>query len=184
MGGALLFGLPTFGGVLRSGRGPPRSTSSAVFAHNALTLIVAHDDAPDLVTFEDLPRAQRLVIGTSQAPVGRYAREMLGRAATELGPKFETDVLARVVSHESNTRLVRAKIALGAADAAIVYVTDALGFEAARAIAIPPKVNVRATYEMGVIIDTDKGETARRWISFVRSDVGRSVLSAHGFGLP
>ena len=56
-------------------------------------------------------------IGSASAPIGRHAEEALAR----LGLKD-----LNVVSREPNVRLVRAKVELGAADAAIIYATDAL----------------------------------------------------------
>ena len=90
-------------------------------------------------------------------------------------------MLARVVSEESNVRLVRAKVELGEADAAIVYRTDAVSSKRVRVIAIPAEVNVRAAYPMGVVANTRRPEQARQWISFVLSPQGKAILARHGF---
>ena len=165
-------------------RAQGRMGSSTVIAYNTLTLITPHEAAPHLATFADLPRARRLVVGTPQTPVGRYAREMLQKADQHMGPGFAQKVASRVVSHETNTRLVRAKVALGEADAAIVYATDVLGFDGVRAVSIPPTINIRAAYEMGVVTDTAQKDLATRWMTFVAGPTGRSTLSFHGFAQP
>ena len=53
-------------------------------------------------------------------------------------------MLERLVSQEANVRLVRAKIELGEADAAIVYRSDA--DEAVRVVEVPRNLNVKASY--------------------------------------
>lgn len=156
----------------------------SVFAHNTLVVIVPRDRDPSLTTFADLPRAQRIVMGTEDAPVGRYARQVMHKAEERLGADFARRVRSQVVSHESNTRQVRAKVALGEADAALVYASDAHGFPAVRTIAIPSPLNVSATYQMGIITGTERAESARAWVDFVTSAPGRTVLSKHGFVLP
>ena len=79
--------------------------------------------------FEDLPEAERLILGTESVPVGRYARAVIRSAGDMLGVDFAERVRSAVVSEEANTRLVRAKVELGVADAAIIYRTDAIASE-------------------------------------------------------
>jgi len=149
---------------------------------NALVLIVPRDNPSGLTGFEDLTSSQRLVIGTEHAPVGRYSRELLRRANDTLGPAFAEQVLERVVSEEKNVRLVRAKVELGEADAAIVYRSDALGRPSLQTLEIPAAINVEARYSMGLVMDSQNATMAREWIGFVASDQGKSILAEHGFG--
>ena len=152
----------------------------AEFAGNELVVIVPPDNPAGIESFDDLPHARRLVVGTGNVPVGAYTREALRRAAARNGPGFETAVLARVVSEESNVRLVRAKVELGVADAAIVYRTDAAPGRV-RAIPMPHWANVRAGYLMGTVTGSANAEGAEQWIGFVASPAGREILSRRGF---
>ena len=96
-----------------------------VLAENELVVIVPPGNPAGIESFAELANAERVVIGTSNVPVGVYAREALRRAETAGGlAGFEAAVMGRVVSEESNVRLVRAKVELGEADAAIVYRTE------------------------------------------------------------
>ena len=147
---------------------------SAVLAHNELVVIVPRDD-PAIRSFSDLPRASRVVIGDESVPVGRYARALLARTA------FEREVLARVVSEESNVRLVRTKVELGEADAAIVYRTDAIASDRVRIVEIPGALNVRAGYHAGVVAASPRQALAREWIAHARGEEGQRALAAHGF---
>jgi molybdate transport system substrate-binding protein len=154
---------------------------SQIFVRNELVLIVPADEPSAIETFMDLPRATRLVIGTPNAPVGSYTRTMLQRAGGRFGAEFETAVLARVVSQESNVRLVRAKVELGEADAAIVFRTDAHLCDRVRVIAIPNELNVRADYPIGVVEASQRSELGLRWIAYLGSQEGRRILSSCGF---
>ena len=152
----------------------------AEFAGNELLVIVPPDNPAGIESFDDLPRARQLVIGTEHVPVGAYTREALRRAAARNGPEFETAVLDRVVSVESNARLVRAKVELGVADAAIVYLTDDAPGRV-RSIPVPRWANVRAGYLMGAVAGSVNPEGAEQWIGFVASPAGREMLSRRGF---
>lgn len=152
-----------------------------LLAYNGLVLIVPKDNPSGIRTFEDLPRARRLVVGARGVPIGEYTEELLRRAETALGSDFVSSVRKRVVSKEGNVRLVRAKVELGEADAAIVYRTDVSA--RVQAIDIPDSLNVRARYELAPVLPI-RTEAANRWMTFVTSRAGREILKQHGFATP
>ena len=158
-----------------------RVEESRVFASNELALIVPKDNPAKIDTFADLPRAARLVIGTQNVPVGEYTRVALRQVADEFGNDFDSVVLGRVVSQESSVRLVRAKVELGEADAAIVYRTDSISSESVRSVPIPSGCNVRIDYTIGLLRRTSNRSQALKWLSFVSSDRGHDILASHGF---
>ena len=156
-------------------------TGQRVLAENELVVIVPRGNPSRIDAFADLVRAERIVIGTPYVPVGAYAREALRRAGAEHGrPGFEAEVLGRVVSEESSVRLVRAKVELGEADAAIVYRTDAAPGRV-RTVRVPSRANVRARYLIGVVAGAENVAGAERWAGFAASPEGRRILSRHGF---
>ena len=152
-----------------------------LLAYNELVLIVPKDNPSGIRTFDDLPRARRLVIGAPGVPIGEYTEELLRRSEPVLGSDFVSSVRSRVVSKESNVRLVRAKVELGEADAAIVYRTDLSA--QVEAIPIPDSVNVRARYELAPVLPV-RNDATGRWMKFVRSPEGREILNQHGFATP
>jgi molybdate transport system substrate-binding protein len=154
---------------------------AVLFARNHLVVVVPRD-ATAVNTLQDLPRAQRIVIGGPEVPVGRYTREMLARA-TAKWPSFEKEVMARVVSQELNVRQVLAKVALGEADAGIVYRTDAaMSADSIGVIAVPQDIDVVAEYPIAALARAP--EVAQAWIDHVRSPAGRQVLARFGFEPP
>lgn len=156
---------------------------SKPFATNELVVITPTGEPTPVATFADLPHARRLVIGNEHVPIGIYTRQLLQRAGARLGEGFSDRVYARVASEEGNVRLVRAKIELGEADAAIVYHTDAVASERVRLVPVPEAIGVSASYLLGPVDRSRSPEAAEQLIAFVRSDEGRAILQHHGFGM-
>lgn len=154
-----------------------------VFAHNELAVIVPLDNPAEIASFRDLPRARRLVLGSEGVPAGAYAREVLARAAQSIDPAFADDVLERLVSEESSVRLVRAKVEMGEADAAIVYRSDAASGRVRR-VPVPPEASVRAEYVAAVVAGAPNPEAAGAWVEFLGSEGARRALVRHGFAAP
>lgn len=161
------------GGVARPG---------SAFATNGLVIITPAANPAGITTLRDLPRARRLVIGTPSVPVGDYTRRTLRRADAALGAGFAARVMARVVSEESNTRLVRAKVELGDADAAVVYATDARDSTRLHVVPIPTQLAPGVEYRAAPMVGAGPG--AEVWMNFVVSPTGRALLVEHGFRAP
>ena len=155
-------------------------TQRAVFAHNSLALVVPADNPAGLTDFSQLPGAARVVVGAEAVPIGQYTVALLDNAAATYGAGFAGAVRQRVVSEERSVRLARARVLLGEADAAIVYQTDT-AHEGLAVVPIPPALNVRAAYHLG-IVDADD-PLARQWAGFLAGAAGCAVLSAHGFSV-
>ncbi len=153
------------------------------FAYNELAVIVPIANPAGIESFRDLPRAERLVLGSEGVPAGAYAREILARAARSVDPAFADDVLERLVSEESSVRLVRAKVEMDEADAAIVYRSDAVSGRVLH-VPVPPEVGVKAEYVAAVVAGTANRDAARAWLEFLASAAARSSLARHGFLLP
>jgi molybdate transport system substrate-binding protein len=161
--------------LVQAGRAEP----SQVFAENELTIIVPRDNPAKIGTLKDLTQAKRFVIGAQNVPVGAYTRELFARTRASYGAAFEKAVLSHVVSEEANVRLVRAKVELGEADAAIVYGTDTS--DRVASVAIPPELNVRARYPIARITQAPQPELARAWVEYVLSAPGKATLGKRGF---
>jgi len=150
------------------------------FAYNAMVVIVPPDNPAGIESFRDLPRAERLVVGTENVPAGAYARRILAAGGEVFGPGFREAVKERIVSEESNIRLVRAKVERGEADAAIVYRTDAVGARV-RVVPVPANLNVEAEYVIAAVSGRTNRTTALRWIEFLGSVEAQDALAERGF---
>ncbi len=150
------------------------------FAGNRLVLAVP-DGATAPTSLADLPSAGTLVVGADAAPVGRYTADLLAAAGTRYGPDWRAAVEARVASREPNVRLVAAKVALGEADAAIVYATDVVGLDGVHGVSLPADLAPTARYVHGRLAAAPAPRLAEDWLAHVDSDAGQAVLVAAGF---
>lgn len=152
---------------------------SQPLAQNRLVIAVPLDNPAGIRSFQDLPKASRIVIGNPQVPLGEYTRESLEMAGQS---GFAQSVLAQVVSEEPNARLVLAKVALGEADAAVVYRTDALGRDDVEVIEIPDSASPPINYAIAVVDVGATSEHAATWVEFVTQNGCVDALRARHFG--
>ena len=146
-----------------------------VFASNRLVVVVPAGNPAGLEEFGDLSRpGVKLVLGGEGVPIGDYAREAL--AAAGLAAALEN-----VVSLEQDVKGVLGKVALGEADAGIVYATDVrAAAEDVRELAIPDSVQPDVRYYAAVVAagDTDR---ATEFVERLAGDEGADALRAAGF---
>jgi molybdate transport system substrate-binding protein len=143
-------------------------------------LVVAAVASERIPSFEAFPLAERIVLGVPEVPIGRYSLEILDRAST-VTPDFRTNVEARVVSRELNVRQVLAKVAIGEADAGIVYRTDVRATEGVAVREIPSMLNVIAEYPIAVLHEARNPQLAAELVALVRSAQGQRALDEAGF---
>lgn len=159
--------------VVETGRvvGEPRP-----FASNRLAIVTRPGNPQAIGSLADLARENlRVVLCGPEVPAGRYAREALAKA----------NVTVRSRSDEPSVKAVVSKVALGEADAGIVYVTDATSAKGpVEAVAIPEPDNVVGTYPIARLAGGRNGEVGERFVAFVRSPAGQAVLARFGFGPP
>ncbi|MEJ2288360.1 MAG: molybdate ABC transporter substrate-binding protein, partial [Deinococcales bacterium] len=152
---------------------PFRAASASLFNDNSLH------------TFHDLATpGLLLVLAAPQVPAGHYADEMLAAAAHAYGSAFVEAVRGNVVSREPNVRQTAAKVALGAADAAIVYASDARGLTGTRTVTIPSDLQPTIIYPLVTLTSGGQARAAQAFRDFVLSPAGRAALASYGFTPP
>jgi molybdate transport system substrate-binding protein len=156
-----------------------------VFARNEPVLVIANTASSTLRSFADLPKAQRIVVGTPEVPIGRYTAQILEQAGQRFGAKFRMAVEARIVSRELNVRQVLAKVTLGEADAGIVYRTDARAAgRGVSVVAIPAELNAVADYPIALVAGAVHPKNGGKWLRLVTSAAGQQQLRVAGFLAP
>jgi molybdate transport system substrate-binding protein len=154
---------------------------AVVFAHNEPVIVLSRE-TESVHGLGDLPALERIVVGDSAVPIGRYTRQVLERAEARFGPGFRERVEARVVSRELDVKQVLAKVLLGEAQAGIVYRSDArTAAKQVRAVTIAPELNVVATYPIAVTSNAAHSDLATAWVRFVVSPQGQATLARFGF---
>jgi molybdate transport system substrate-binding protein len=151
-----------------------------VFATNKLIILVPKSNPANIKTVYDLRRQGiKLVIGDRTVPIGTYTRQILDT----LG--ITADVTKNVVSQETDVKGIVTKVALGEADAGLVYRTDAKPVAArTRSIALPDWAQPPIRYELAVVKASQNLAAARAFVKQVLSKRGRLLLARAGFGLP
>ena len=166
---------------------PGNIAGSAVktFAHNRLVVIYPAANPTNIQSLRDLGKTGvKVVLADKTVPVGQYALQFLDLAAADptYGASYKTNVLKNVVSYETDVKSVLAKVALGEADAGIVYTTDAATETGKVAtITIPDALNVIALYPIGAVKTSKQATTAQAFIDYVLSSAGQATLAKYGF---
>ena len=158
-----------------------------IFARNRLILIAPADNPAEIESPADLAdEGVLLVLAAPGAPIRAYTDAMLAAHNHDYGADFSQRVLRNLVSEESNVRQVVARVALGEADAGVVYQSDALGAAADQliVIAIDERHNPLAAYPIAPLLESAEADLADAFIDFVRSQAAQAILAEHGFCRP
>jgi len=154
------------------------------FARNALTLIVPRGNPEHVRSLADLARLDHLVIGAHEVPAGAYAEQLFALADSR-APGLRAKLEARVSSREPNVRQVVAKVALGEADAGIVYRTDARAMaDRVSEVPLPPELELRCDDAIAALVHAPNSAGAAAFLAFVLSPAGQAELQARGFLAP
>ncbi len=156
------------------------------FARNRLVVIAPADNPAGIETLADLAQpGVLLVLAAPAVPVRDYTDAMLELLAAnpDYGPAYRDAVLANLASEEDNVRQVAAKVALGEADAGIVYSSDVTPDIADKVvrIAVPDEYNTLAEYPIARVTGSADPRLGWQFIRFVRSTAGQAILAKWGF---
>jgi molybdate transport system substrate-binding protein len=150
--------------------------SPSIFTTNRLQIGVAPGNPKRISSLGDLARRDLVVVlAAPSVPAGKYALDALGKAAVTLTP----------ASQELDVRAVLNKVALGEADAGIVYVTDvrsAVG--RVTGVEIPEQYQVVARYPIAMLRDTRNARLSELFVEFLIGADGRRILGEFGFTAP
>jgi molybdate transport system substrate-binding protein len=147
-----------------------------LFARNRLAIAVAPGNPEGIETLEDTVQSGvQLVLCAPEVPCGRYALEAYEQAGVTV-PQVPTG---------TSVKDTLAKVTLGEADAAVVYVTDVRAADGdVDGVRIPTRVNVIAGYPIGAVRESGNLVTAKEFGAYVLSKPGRATLRKFGFLAP
>lgn len=159
------------------------AATAVPFASNRLTVVVPADNPAHISRLEDLANPGILIVTAVEGvPVRQYTDAIVAK----LGPEFSAAFYANIVSEEDNVRQLLAKIALGEADAGLVYTSDITPDVADQLlpIPIPDAQNETAVYPIAPIADSANPVLAQQFVDFVGSQAGQAILQKWGFAPP
>jgi molybdate transport system substrate-binding protein len=152
-------------------------TQPRVFTYNNVVVITPKSNPAGITSVQDLAKpGVKLVVADASVPVGSYARTMF----RNLG--ISQPALANVVSNETDVKAVVAKVALGEADAGVVYQTDVAPVKGkVTVVRVPDSAQPVAAYSIAVDGNTESSSAASRFVTFVLSKDGQAWLRKYGF---
>jgi molybdate transport system substrate-binding protein len=150
---------------------PPR-----VFATNKLEIVVGAGNPKHITSLADLARQGLIVVLAAPAvPAGRYAGQALQAAGVKVTP----------ASQEVDVKAVVSKVALGEADAGIVYLTDVkAGGARVTGVPIPDAQNVVARYPVALLKGGTNETGGQAFIDYLLGSAGQRTLAGFGFTGP
>ena len=162
------------------------SGTQKTFARNRMVLVYPKDNPGKLAALNDLANpGLKIVLASKSVPVGGYALDFLAKASKlpEYTETYSPTVLANVVSYEDNVKAVLSKVALGEADAGIVYTTDAATVKdgSIGMLEIPDTLNTIAAYPIATTKNAKNADLAQKFVDYVLGPEGQKVLAQYGF---
>jgi molybdate transport system substrate-binding protein len=148
------------------------SGAPQLFAHNRLEIAVEKGNPKSIHSLADLAKPGLVVVlADPSVPAGKYAQQALAKAGVTVHP----------ASLETQVTGVLTKVALGEADAGIVYVSDIVTSGKVDGVAIPDGQNVIADYPIALLAGAKNKSAANAFIAYVLSPQGQAILVAAGF---
>jgi molybdate transport system substrate-binding protein len=165
--------------LVKAGRMEARTRAD--FASNRLVLIAPK--ASRLAGWDGLRGSgvRRIALGQPDSvPAGRYAKETLTRRGL-------WEPLQKKLVFAGNVRQTLSYVAMGNADAGLVFATDAR-IEANRvrvvAVTVPGKDHSPILYPAAVVAGAKNADAARRFVAYLRTPAAQAILKRYGFGPP
>jgi molybdate transport system substrate-binding protein len=148
-----------------------------VFATNELVVVTPPGNPAGIATLADLVDASTVSLCVETAPCGRFAAQLLSAADVELEESS--------VTRGRDVRSTLAAVTRGDADAAIVYVSDAVAVgDRVEVVDVPEAAGIVATYPIAGVADSDVRDVAAAFVRYVLSDEAQTLLRDAGFGPP
>jgi molybdate transport system substrate-binding protein len=148
---------------------------------NLLAVVVPGDRPRTLSGIRDLldPAFKRIAIGDPDAvPAGVYARAFLQQEGL-------WDALRPRIIASTNVRAALTAVETGAADAGIVYRTDArMSTHAAVAWTVPAERGPRIVYPAAIVKGAANAGEAARFLAFLRGAQADRIFARFGFARP
>lgn len=147
-----------------------------IFATNKITIAVPQGNPKGIESLKDLEKPDvTVVVCAAEVPCGNSADALFKAADVQVDP----------VSLEQNVSAVASKVAMGEADAGLVYSTDVEASDG-KLEAAPTDVpeDIENRYPIVVLKDAANPRVAREFVDYVMSDKGQEILERFGFGKP
>jgi molybdate transport system substrate-binding protein len=167
----------SFAPLVSAGRVP--ADGRRLIAGNSIALVGVPGHVRYFADLGALPAKVRVAIGDpATVPVGRYARDYLMSIGVWSGVEPH-------LVHGGDVAAVLAMVVRGDAEAAIVYRTDAIQAPGVAIFDEPPAGQAAAVRVVAApVAGAKRRAAAARFLDFLTSRAGQTILIRHGFSLP
>lgn len=151
-------------------------SQSFIFATTYLEIIVEKGNPLNISSLQDLADPDLIFVTSNpEVPIGKYTAEVLEKAGVTVTPD----------SFESNVKGIMLKVARGEADAGIVYHSEVIASDGqVEGVKIPTEFNIVAEFPIGIVKNSANKKEAQRFIDYLLSPEGQSLLTQYGFQIP
>lgn len=167
----------------------------SILCYNYLAVYLPADNPANITTLADLLKpGVRVVVEDPSVPAGLYTQQIWQKIQSTWGNKasksfksldyanYSSRITKNVVSYTTDVESAVQMVLTGAADAGFAYTSDAIPRGAQlKFITIPPDVNIKATYAIGVISLTAYPDQAHQFVNYLLSKDGQALLAKWGF---
>ena len=146
------------------------------FASNSLVIVTAPGNPKKVGSFADLTKpGLNVVVCQKPVPCGSATRRIEDSSGVHLNPGSEEPSVSDVLN----------KVTSGQADAALVYVTDALSAgNMVTAVSFPEASSAVNIYPIAVLKKAPQPMLAQKFVTLVAADAGQKILAQSGFAEP
>ncbi|MGE4353924.1 MAG: molybdate ABC transporter substrate-binding protein [Oscillospiraceae bacterium] len=146
---------------------------------NKVALVVPDGNPAGIESFNDIlsDKLSLLTIGNSDVPVGQYTLDIfdyLGVTAQELESEGK-------LTYGTNVKEVTTQVSESAADAGIVYATDAFSANLQIVDEATPEMTRQIIYPAAVLKASKNADAAKELLAFLQTDEAMTVFEAVGF---
>lgn len=145
---------------------------------NKVVLAVPDGNPKDIQNFEDLGtnKLSLLALGNEDVPVGQYSTEIL----TNLGILDSLEAAGKI-TYGSNVKEVTTQVSEAAADAGIIYATDAFSAKLTVVDQAGSDLCKQVIYPAAVLNVSKNQEAAKEFLAYLQTDTCMKVFEAVGF---
>ncbi len=145
---------------------------------NKVVLAVPDGNPKDIESFEDLgtDKLSLLALGNEDVPVGQYSTEIL----TNLGILDSLEAEGKI-TYGSNVKEVTTQVSEAAADAGIIYATDAFSAGLTVVDQADGDLCKQVIYPAAVLNISKNPEAAKEFLAYLQTDTCMKVFEAVGF---
>lgn len=150
------------------------------FVSNSLVVVVPGDAAAAPKALADVaaPGTKKVAIGLpASVPVGRYTKAVLEKA------NLWVSIEAKMIGAQT-VRQALDYVARGEVDAGFVYATDAAIMPDKVRVAFVVPTETPVVYPIAPLAAAPNPAAAQKFVAYVLSSAGQSVLAKYGFGKP